>query len=60
LPVEQPKMAMLLLIGMLFRNAGQHTFSIVELADLEAEYDGVRFHHDHNRDTVTVTINRRS
>jgi hypothetical protein len=59
LPEEQPKMAMLLLIGMLFHNAGQHTFTIHELAELEEEFDGIRFFHNVPEDSITVTIHRR-
>jgi hypothetical protein len=61
---SQPKFLSLLCIGLLFRLAGQHTFSIQELHDINLEFDGLKIRHTTDPDnvsqgTVTVTLHRK-
>jgi len=62
---NQPKFITLLCIGLLFKLAGQQTFTVGELSAYNMEFDGLKIgHHEAANgnsadNTVTVTLHRK-
>jgi hypothetical protein len=60
---DQPHFMALLCVGLLFKLAGQQTFTIQELHDYNKEFIGIRIMNDTNEPniadrTVTVTLQK--
>ena len=62
---DQPKFITLLCIGLLFKLAGQQTFTVGELSECNMEFDGLKIAHNEAANgnpadnTVTVTLHRK-
>jgi hypothetical protein len=60
-----PRFLSLLCISLLYRLAGQESFTVADLSAYNRDFDGLRIVHESNTDkveegTVTVTLHRRA